>query len=357
MHHDHLHTIQRSRTPPMYRLPALTLLLCLTVAPISANLQQALDDGQAGKFQEALEELQRLSDELEAQVTSADLMIVGRNAAAIGFYSLLSDVASDSLSGLLVPASGSLLFRAAQGARTNRLDLAARLSSEVVTSAPTYLPARLLLARFRMADCMRNRQNCDDATGLYEEAIASDSALAVAYLDLGMLYSHLGDTQHALDTWEVATTTAEGHAATAFAHLMLAMAYAQDAQWPQARRHADKAKDYQFVGFAADILSTIEQLDETDSATQRDDPPPFDGAEGIAERQAVPQESEPDFMTGALHGLTSPLRFFGLFGLEYVPKKDQTDKYVIGRGVGCLALLVLGYGLYQERKSKTRATK
>ncbi|MGQ9733166.1 MAG: hypothetical protein ACUVX8_18060 [Candidatus Zipacnadales bacterium] len=50
--------------------------------------------------------------------------------------------------------------------------------------------------------------------------------------------------------------------------------------------------------------------------------------------------STPGFVTGLWHGLTSPLRFWGLFGLHYVEKEDRSDGYIVGRAIGSLIVPV-----------------
>src|SRR4030042_3169191 len=86
---------------PVRLLAAIFVLL--VTAPAHASLQQVFVDGQAGRFEQARSELQRLSDELHAQATSIDITVVGRNCAAIGFYSMLSQTASDCVSKKLDP--------------------------------------------------------------------------------------------------------------------------------------------------------------------------------------------------------------------------------------------------------------
>lgn len=245
-------------------LPIFTSIF-LTVTPVFAGLQQVFVDGQAGRFQQARSELQRLSDELREQATSADITVVGRNCAAIGFYSMLSQVASDCISKKLDPQYGKKLFTSAQNAASGQLDKAAALAKDVADSNPNYLQAQLLLAIIRMGSCMQHNQHCNEALKIYHNALERDKTLAVAYLDLGMLYQHMGKNKEAIATLETAINQAHGHTATKWAHLMLALLHSTEEQWTQAKRHAEIARELRFTGFAAELLDEIQRHIKPDS--------------------------------------------------------------------------------------------
>jgi hypothetical protein len=253
-------------------IPILLLMVIsifLNVTPVFAGLQQVFVDGQAGRFEQARSELQRLSDELGAHVTSADITVVGRNCAAIGFYSMLFQVASDSISKKLDPQYGKKLFTSAQNAATGQLDNAASLAKEVAAARPNYPQTQLLLARIRMGSCMQLNQHCNEAIKTYQKSLAMDKTLSVAYLDLGMLYQHMGKNKEAIAILETATNQAQEHAATKWANLMIALLYSTEEQWTQAKRHAEKAQDLGFTGFAAELLGEIQRHVEPQSALGR----------------------------------------------------------------------------------------
>jgi ankyrin repeat protein len=72
------------------------------------------------------------------------------------------------------------------------------------------------------------------------------------------------------------------------------------------------------------------------------------------QRPVDEQESEPDFITGLWHGLTSPLRLFGLFDLHYEKKENWSGSYALGLVIGCLVILYIGIkGLFKGKKQKT----
>lgn len=250
---------------------AITILLLAIFLPVTqvfADLQQVFVDGQAGRFEKARSELQRLSDELGVQAISADITVVGRNCAAIGFYSMLSQVASDCISKKLDPQYGKKLFTSAQNAASGQLDKAALLVKNVADSNPNYLQARLLLARIRMGSCMMHNQYCNEAINLYQNVLGMDDELVVAYLDLGMLYQHMGKNKEAIAIWETATKQAQGHTATKWAHLMLALLHSSEEQWTKAKRHTEIALGLGFTGFAAELLDEIERHIKPDFAPE-----------------------------------------------------------------------------------------
>ncbi len=248
---------------PMPLLAAISILLAIT--PAHAGLQQVLLDGQAGRFEQARSELQRLSDELRAQATSTDITVVGRNCAAIGFYSMLSQTASDCISKKLDPQYGKKLFTAAQNAASLQSDKAAALAKDVADSNPNYLPAQLLLGRIRMRSSMEHNQDCNEAIGMYHKALKMDKALAVAYLDLGMLYHHMGKNKEAIAILETASKEVQAHTATGWVHLMLALLYSKEEQWTQARRHAEIARDLGLTGLGAELVGEIQRHVKPDS--------------------------------------------------------------------------------------------
>lgn len=252
-------------------LSAVFLSVSLAGQIAFADLQQVFVDGQAGRFVQVRSELQRLSEELEAQVTSADITIVGRNCAAIGFYSMLSQVASDCISNNIGSEYGKKLFTSAQKAASGQLDQAASLAKEVADANPKYPQAHLVLARILMGKCMQYNENCNEAINVYQQALGMDKALAVAYLDLGMLYQHMGKNQKAIEVWEGAVTQSQGHTAIKWAHLMLALLYSMEEQWVEAKKHAQKAKELGFTGFAAELLDEIQQhiLSNSTSESQK----------------------------------------------------------------------------------------
>ncbi len=244
------------------------IFIFLTSTHVFSGLQQVFIDGQAGRFQQVRSELQRLSDELEKQITSADITIVGSNCAAIGFYSILSQVSSDCISSTLDPEYGKKLFTAAKEAPLGQLDKAASNAKEVVDLNPNYSQAQLLLARIRMGSCKQHNQHCKEAIEIYQKAIEMDKALAVAYLDLGILYQHMGKNKKAISVWENAINQAQGHAATKLAHLMIALLCSKEEQWAQAKSHAKKAQDLGFTGFAAELLDEIQHHIPSDSISE-----------------------------------------------------------------------------------------
>lgn len=334
----------------IFILLLMVIPIFLTITPVFAGLQQVFVDGQAGRFQQAHSELQGLSDDLEAQVTTADITIVGRNCAAIGFYSMLAQVSSDCILNKLAPNHGKKLFAAAQNAALGQLDKAASLAKDVTDSNPTYPQAQLLIARIRMASCMQHNQHCNEAIKIYQKALGMDKALAVAYLDLGMLYQHMEKNQEAIPVWETATNQAQGHAATKFAHLMLALLYSTEEQWTKAKRHAEKARDLKFTGFAAEVLDEIQRHIGSDSNADGQELSMKRKGDGNVTKLVVKENPEPDFMTGLGHGLTSPLRFFGLLDLHYVKKENRTDSYTLGLVIGCLIILSIGVGIFKGKK-------
>lgn len=331
-----------------HTLPLVATCVLLVVTPVFADLEQVFVDGQAGRFQEAQSALHKMSLDLEAQVTSADLTIVGRNCAAIGFYSLLSQVSSDCISNVLSPDHGKQLFTAAEKAASGQLTQAESLAKEVAVSNPDYPQAQILLARIYMGNCMQHDRNCNEAIETYRKALGIDKTLAVAYLDLGMLYQHVGKNQEAIAVLGTATTEAPGHAATKWAHLMLALLYSTEAEWTQAKIHAEKARDLGFTGFAAGLLDEIQGHIGSDSTSEGQRLSIETIADSNSTKPVGDEKSEPDFMTGLGHGLTSPLRFFGFFDLHYVNGERRTGSYSSGVLIGCLVILSIGLGLFKK---------
>jgi hypothetical protein len=119
---------------------------------------------------------------------------------------------------------------------------------------------------------MERNQPCSEAIGAYQKALGMDKALAVAYLDLGMVYQHIGKKQEAIGTWETATTHVQGRAATKWVHLMLALLYATEEQWASAKRHAEKARDLGFTGVAAELLADIQRHADRKSSSGGQEP-------------------------------------------------------------------------------------
>lgn len=76
------------------------------------------------------------------------------------------------------------------------------------------------------------------------------------------------------------------------------------------------------------------------------------------DEQSKKDYSEPGFLTGLWHGLTSPLRTFGLFDLHYEEKIFWTDSYIVGLMIGSLIILSIGIGIIRSpsffKKNKTR---
>ncbi len=243
----------------------------VTALPAQGGLQQVFVDGQAGRFQEARSELKRLSDELEAQATSADFVIVGRNCAAVGFYSVLDRISSDCLAGILSSDHGKQLFSAAQCAASSQIDKAALYAKDVADSNPTYPQVQLLLARFQMFDSMQNKRNYDKAIELYRTVLEMDENNAVAHLDLGMLYQHMGKHPEAITLWKAAADQPQGRAAAKWAHLMLAFLYSMEEQWTEAGEYAQKAMDMGFTGIATELLEEIAQHVNSDSISKEEE--------------------------------------------------------------------------------------
>lgn len=332
---------------------SLTLpVLLLIVSPQVAEAQQFFSDAQAGRFERVQSELQRRSAQLEARAASADISTVGLNAAAIGFYSTLSDVASDCISGALSLDHCRTLFAAAQNAASGNLNRADRLARQVLDSRPDYPKAQLIRARIRMGICTQGDRRCTEAIALLQRAIGLDSTLAVAYMDLGLLYQQLGRIQEAITTWEIATTQAQESITTKFAHLMLALLYSQEEQWRQAAEHALKARELGFAGLADELLTEIRRRGGAQSASQGQE----ESVAGRDDSESTPpsndSDPDPNFMTGMIHGLTSPLRLFGLFDLRYVEKARRTDGYVFGLLVGSLMILSIGAGAFKGPSTK-----
>lgn len=63
-------------------------------------------------------------------------------------------------------------------------------------------------------------------------------------------------------------------------------------------------------------------------------------------------KSEPDFITGLWHGLTSPLRFFGIFDLHYVITEEWTGSYALGVVIGCIVIVAMAIGHEFFKKNK-----
>ena len=105
-----------------YVVSSLLLVWCiLWVQSAEAGLQQVFRDGGTGIFSEARTELQRLSKNLETESTTGDISTVLRNSAALGFYFMLSQAASDCESGRLPTQSGKKLFEAGENAASGNL--------------------------------------------------------------------------------------------------------------------------------------------------------------------------------------------------------------------------------------------
>ena len=104
---------------------------------------------------------------------------------------MLSKVASDCISNSLDPEYGKKLLTASENAALDQLDKAALLAKEITDAIPNYLQAQLILARIRMGSCVQRNKHCNEAIEIYQKVLGMDKALAVAYLDLGMLYQHM----------------------------------------------------------------------------------------------------------------------------------------------------------------------
>ena len=209
----------------------IIFFIFISVTPTLASLQQALLDGKAGRFKAASSELRKLSEQLEAEVTSADFMIVGRNSAALGFYTLLHDISSNCISNRLEHIHGKKLFTAGQYATLGQFEKAASLINEVVNSKPNYQQAQLFLGRIYMGTCIEQKRRCYKAIQIYEKAIEVDRSLVVAYFDLGILYQHTGQNKQAIEAWEKITEIVQGNAVRKWAHLMLAVLYSAEQKW------------------------------------------------------------------------------------------------------------------------------
>lgn len=130
---------------------------------------------------------------------------------------------------------------------------------------------------------------------------------------------------------------------------MLALLYATEQQWAQAKQYAHKAKDMGFTGFAAELLDEIQRHISSDSDSKGRELSTKDVTKDI-KKPVDEKKSEPDFITGLWHGLTSPFRFFGLFDLNYEKKENWTGNYALGLVIGGLVILSIGLGLFNAKK-------
>jgi tetratricopeptide (TPR) repeat protein len=222
-------------------------------------VSDALDDGQAGRFDAACQKFKQQSMELEAQTTSADIMLVGRNCAAIGFNTMMATIASDCTSGTLSTLHGKELFDAAREARNGNLSRAEISVRSIVDAVPEYAPGHWLLGRILMGKCLQEGGGSEQAVLEYQKAIALDKTMVSSYLDLGLLHEHVGDSDEAIKAYETALAVVKDATGRKFTQLMLAILYCKSEQWSLAKEHAQKAKELGFSGIAADLLNDIEQ--------------------------------------------------------------------------------------------------
>jgi len=243
------------------RFLSILILVALWNPPKSYAdvVSDALADGQAGRFDSACQKLKQQSLELEVQSASADIMLVGRNCAAIGFNAMLARIASDCTSGTLSSLHGKALFDAAREARSGNLAQAELSVRSIVNAMPGYAPAHLMLGRILMGKCLEQGAGSDQAVQEYQKAIALDKTMVSSYLDLGLLYEHVGNSNEAIKAYETALAEVKDATGRKFAHLMLAMLFCKSEQWSLAKEHALKAKELGFSGIAADLLNDIER--------------------------------------------------------------------------------------------------
>ena len=209
---------------------------------VRADLQQALTDGQAGRFTEARTALSEQIADLEQQLARADIQTIGRNCAAIGFNSMLIKVASDCIDGTLPPEQGKALYEAAQAAGDGQLPDAASLARKVISDKPLYAPAHFILGRILMGRCLQDGVDCEDAIGAYRKAVELDATLTLAHLDMGILHSVRDEASPAVAAWEAACGPNADPAASRWAHLMLSILYCSSEDWAEAQTHASQAE-------------------------------------------------------------------------------------------------------------------
>jgi tetratricopeptide (TPR) repeat protein len=217
-------------------------LILLTCSAAYANLQQALQDGQAGQFKEASKFLSEQAERLEQQLNQPDIFVAGRNCAAIGFNMMLIRVASDCIDEHLSPEQGKILYAAAKQAAEGQLAKASSLAEQVTSALPDYAPGYLIKGRILMGRCLQENVDCEKVIATLRKAFEIDPDLTAARFDLAMLYLNLKDKKSAMAEYEAACSGKADPTVAKWSHFMLALFYSDKEQWAKAKQHADQAK-------------------------------------------------------------------------------------------------------------------
>lgn len=239
-------------------LTSASIGILLSCSAVHANLQQALQDGQAGRFKDARKFLSEQTVRLEQQMKQPDIFVAGRNCAAIGFNSMLIRIASDCIDGHLSPEHGKTLYEAAQKAAAGQLAKASSLAEQVTSVQPAYAPGFLIQGRILMGRCLQENTDCEKAIATFRKALELNAELTTAHLDLAMLYLNRNDSNSAMTEYEAACADKSDPAVAKWSHLMLALLYSEKEQWAKAKQHALQAK-LMGLSISGELLAGIER--------------------------------------------------------------------------------------------------
>lgn len=321
---------------------------------VDPDLTQVFTDGKNGNFQQAQSGLNKLSEDLVGNITSIDYIKIARYSAAIGFYTILTQVCSDCIDNNLDSQYGKKIFLAAQNSSVNKLSSATLIYEEIAANKPNYLPVQILLARLEMMDCLQRNQSCSEVIQTFAKALDLDTTLTVAYLDLGMLYQLLDDKNAAIGVWETSFRKAKGNDVKKVIHLLLAVLYFTEKQWAEANTQAEISRALGFTAFADDLINAIQHQVASGDFTVKAGTSSADGnvSDNINSSYRV-QDYKPDFVTGLWHGITTPLRLFQFFDLHYASKNNLTTSYIIGIIFGCIILIFIGLVVFKGLKESS----